>query len=59
MGYRYETHMHTAEGSRCGRMPAAEMVRAYKKLGYTGVFVTDHFLTETVPCQENFLGMKK
>lgn len=43
MGYRYETHMHTSEGSRCGRMTAAQMVRAYKKLGYTGVFVTDHF----------------
>lgn len=43
MGYRYETHMHTSEGSRCGRSTAAEMVRAYKKLGYTGVFVTDHF----------------
>lgn len=43
MGYRYETHMHTSEGSACGKSTAAEMVRAHKQLGYTGVFVTDHF----------------
>lgn len=35
--------MHTKEGSACGRSTAAEMVHAYKELGYTGVFVTDHF----------------
>lgn len=43
MSYKYETHMHTSEGSACGRSSAEEMVRSYKEQGYTGVFVTDHF----------------
>lgn len=41
--YAYETHLHTMEGSACGRCSAVEMVRACKKAGYTGIFVTDHF----------------
>ena len=44
MSYRYETHMHTAEGSACASATGAEMARAHKKKGYTGIFVTDHFL---------------
>ncbi len=40
--YLYETHMHTSEGSKCGKCTAEEMVRAYKDAGYSGVFVTDH-----------------
>lgn len=40
----YELHMHTAETSRCGQSPAADMVRAYKEKGFTGVVVTDHFV---------------
>ncbi len=49
--YRYETHLHTAEVSRCATAPAREQVRFYKKLGYTGIWVTDHFLNgnTTVP----------
>lgn len=43
MSYRYETHMHTAEGSACASATSAEMVRAHKEKGYTGIFVTDHF----------------
>lgn len=43
MGFKYETHMHTSEGSACGNFTGVEMVRAYKEAGYTGVFVTDHF----------------
>lgn len=43
MSYRYETHMHTSEGSACGKSAAAEMVRAYRDAGYDGIFVTDHF----------------
>lgn len=44
MSYRYETHMHTAEGSACASATGAEMAQAHKKKGYTGIFVTDHFL---------------
>jgi len=41
--YRYETHCHTSEASRCGLSSGAQMARIYKELGYTGLFVTDHF----------------
>lgn len=41
--YLYETHLHTSEGSICGVVPAAEMVRKFKEAGYTGVVITDHF----------------
>lgn len=40
--YKYETHMHTSEGSACARNTGREMARCYKENGYTGVFITDH-----------------
>lgn len=43
MPYRYETHMHTAEGSGCASATGAEMARAHKEKGWSGIFVTDHF----------------
>ena len=43
MGYLYETHMHTSEGSACGRFSGAQQARRYKELGYTGIIITDHF----------------
>lgn len=43
MLYKYETHCHTSEGSKCASSTAAEMVRKYKEIGYTGIIVTDHF----------------
>lgn len=51
MAYRYETHMHTAEGSLCASATGAEMAHAHKEKGYTGIFVTNHFLNgnTTVP----------
>ncbi len=42
-GYAYETHLHTAEASKCARSTGAEMARAHKEAGYTGIIVTDHF----------------
>lgn len=41
--YAYETHLHTSEGSACGKAGGAAMARACKAAGYTGIFVTDHF----------------
>lgn len=41
--YLYETHLHTSEGSACGRSTAAQMAVACKEAGYTGIIVTDHF----------------
>lgn len=43
MPYRFEMHFHTAEVSPCGNIPAAEGIVAYKKQGYSGVVVTDHY----------------
>jgi len=43
MSYLYEMHMHTSGGSACSRSTGAEQARMYKKLGYDGIFVTDHF----------------
>lgn len=42
-GYLYETHMHTSEASACAVSAGAEMARAYKAAGYTGIIITDHF----------------
>ena len=49
--YKYETHLHTSEGSRCASSTGAEMARAHKDKGYDGIFVTDHFFNSstTVP----------
>ena len=44
MWYRYETHMHSREGSACGKDSAADMVRAYHAAGYAGAVLTDHFI---------------
>ncbi|OGV53489.1 MAG: histidinol phosphatase [Lentisphaerae bacterium GWF2_50_93] len=49
--YKYETHLHTSETSKCGCSSGKEFALHFKSLGYTGVFVTDHFLNgnTTVP----------
>lgn len=43
MGYRYETHLHTCQGSLCGKSTGAEHARFYQKAGYQGIIITDHF----------------
>jgi len=50
--YLYETHMHTAESSRCGQDSAAKQVRGYKKRGYSGIIVTDHFINGNSTCPD-------
>ncbi len=42
--YVYETHLHTSEASACGRSTGQEMARACYEAGYTGIFVTNHFV---------------
>jgi len=42
--YLYETHLHTSQASACGRNTGREMALAAKDYGYTGIFVTDHFV---------------
>lgn len=42
MLYRYETHCHTVQSSKCARADAADSVRFYASLGYGGIWITDH-----------------
>ena len=42
--YLYETHCHTAKASACSRLSPEETVELYLCNGYSGIFVTDHFL---------------
>ncbi len=41
--FKYDTHIHTAEGSGCATVSGAEQARRYKELGYDGIIITDHF----------------
>ena len=43
MTYLYDCHVHTAETSWCGRVPAGEMAQLYKQAGYTGIVIIDHY----------------
>lgn len=55
MGYLYDTHIHTSLGSRCGDIDPTEIVRRYHKMGFTGIFITDHFFNNpstTVPFRD-------
>ena len=40
---RWETHVHTSEGSACATSNASDMAIACKNAGYDGMFITDHF----------------
>lgn len=42
--YQYETHLHTAPVSKCGRAGVRETLEFYKEQNYAGVFITNHFL---------------
>lgn len=42
--YLYETHLHTAPVSKCGKVGVRENLEFYKSAGYTGVFITNHFI---------------
>ncbi len=41
--YKYDTHVHTCEVSRCGKVSAEETVKLYKNAGYDGIVITDHY----------------
>lgn len=45
--FRYELHAHTAEGSKCSKISAADLVSLYKEKGYDGVCISDHFTGNT------------
>lgn len=40
---KLELHAHTSETSPCGTVDAKTLIEMYKKKGYDGVVITDHF----------------
>lgn len=42
--YYYETHLHTYPVSKCATAGVRESLEFYNSIGYTGVFITNHFL---------------
>ena len=51
--FRYETHLHTAPVSKCGKAGVRESLEFYKGLGYDGVFITNHFLDGNISCDRS------
>ena len=56
--HKYDTHVHTSETSICGKVDAKTLVRLYKKAGYTGVVITDHYSREFSKQQRMTIGIK-
>lgn len=46
--YRYETHLHTWPVSGCGQARVPKALDFYKRMGYDGVILTNHFLDGTL-----------
>lgn len=42
--FKYEMHLHTYPVSYCAHNSVRENLEFYKKLGYDGVFITNHFI---------------
>ncbi len=42
--YKFEMHLHTKETSPCGLVDGKDGAELYKKAGYDGIIVTDHFM---------------
>ena len=59
MEYLYETHMHTSEVSACARGTGAQQAAVYKKMGYTGIIVTDHFINGYTTCPKKLSWEEK
>ena len=43
MGFLYETHLHTCEASKCGKVHGEDYIPYMMEKGYSGMIVTDHF----------------
>ncbi len=41
--YKYDTHVHSKEGSACSDTPGEVHAVRYKESGYDGIIITDHF----------------
>ena len=51
--YKIETHAHTSECSPCGRITGTELVKIYKDAGYSGINITDHFMSCVFDMNDN------
>lgn len=45
--FRYETHLHTAEGSGCASASGAEQARRYKALGWEAQYGLDEMTADS------------
>ena len=54
MKYIFETHLHTSEASRCGRVSGSDYIDFMISRGYNGIVVTDHFFNGN-SCVPQFL----
>ena len=43
MPYIYETHSHTSQASKCGRVQGREYIEYMQQEGFAGMIITDHF----------------
>ncbi|MBO6239779.1 MAG: hypothetical protein J6O61_02910 [Butyrivibrio sp.] len=57
--YIFETHLHTIEGSACSSTPGEKYIDYMKKLGYSGIIVTDHFFNGNSAVPKNLPWEKK
>ena len=46
--FKTETHIHTSEVSSCSWKKAREMARLYKEAGYSTIFISDHFQSNSI-----------
>ena len=54
MEYKYELHSHAKNTSICSMIDAEKLVQKYKKAGYSGIVITDHYSPMTFRPHELF-----
>ncbi len=42
--FKYETHLHTTPVSKCSQVTVRQVMEFYKKVGFDGIFITNHFI---------------
>ena len=51
--FRYETHLHTTPVSKCARVTVRQIMEFYKKMGFDGIFITNHFIDGNIGIDKN------
>lgn len=57
--YLYETHLHTKGVSACGSTEPEDYIDVYKRAGYAGIIVTDHFFNGNSGIDRSLLWEEK